>query len=178
MGSNGVTEYLGEVVEVTLSGEGAGYARVLVDGSVRRARLIHTARSIRPGDTVSLTKPGAVWWVKAKATYTEPAQVGGSMGNKPPAANGSSISVDLPPDPPMEPSGNSNNQLYSWANNTSAYLARLSWWQSDVRSAIHRLRNAMNDLADRTNQVRDYAGRAGDLVSPIKDALTDEGIVR
>jgi len=184
--SYGDQTFKGTVTNVSAGGR----VMLVIDGYAREARLYSTVKNVREGDTVDAIKKGGTWYVVANGTWHEPPAVSGSMGSPPPNAttvSGSNIpSLPFPPEPPHNPpSGNTNNQIYAWAERVATYLTNIYGWDIANRTrtieAINRvnsIQSALNTNASRTNAVRDYAGNAGQLVEPVVDALRDERIVQ
>src|SRR5690625_659519 len=184
--SYGDQTFKGTVTNVSAGGR----VMLVIDGYAREARLYSTVKNVREGDTVDAIKKGGTWYVVANGTWHEPPAVSGSMGDPPANAttvSGSNIpSLPLPPEPPHNPpSGNTNNQIYAWAERVATYLTNIYGWDIANRTrtieAINRvnsIQSALNTNASRTNAVRDYAGNAGQLVEPVVDALRDERIVQ
>ena len=188
----GKHEYLGVVETINIGRPGdpqSGTATVTIDDIARKARVLPTARNAKVGDTVIVEKTGKVYRITAKATYEPPPQVSGSMGNPPANAttvSGSNIpSLPLPPAPPYSSVGTTLEWVVEFCNNVRTHLISLETWNmsnrartNDATSGVNTLRTTVNTNASRTNQVRDYASNAGDLVEPVVGVLKDEGLAR
>lgn len=170
-----------------------GSASVRLDaGMTVFARITPAVRNVKVGNRVTLEKtvPGGVWRLVEKNTYDPPPKVSGSMGTKPAnASTASTTTLRTPnsrPEPPNYPSSSSNGDLYFTLNQVVLFLrnANYNWTGSvnnaisDLRSAVSNTRSTLNTNATRLNQTRDYAGTAGDLVTPVVDVLDDQGVLK
>lgn len=183
--------YEGVIQEITLGttpgDPDSGKAIVNIQGVDRKARVNYTARNARVGDKVYCEKPGNVWYVQSKVKFDPPEPVPAPTGSAPQNAatvTGSNIpTLPLPPEPPQNaPSGNTNNQLYAWAERAAAYFRAIYTWDqlnrartNDNSNANNALRPAVNTNASRTNAVRDYAAGDRAAVTALRDISIKEG---
>ncbi|UNX54074.1 hypothetical protein MF406_14145 [Georgenia sp. TF02-10] len=175
---------------------------VVVDGHARNARLRSTAKAVRDGDTVELVKTGGVWEVTANLSWHEPPAVTAEMGPKPSKATVPSGTLPSAPSDPVfaQPSGpndrgNAGSVTLTAINDNRADIRALNNHVRHIHSNVKANNQAIRGLIDLVGQLRtevtklrgaasaansaiDYAATAGDVVTPIKDALAAENIVR
>lgn len=194
-----------DVVPRHPNGDLMGHIYVLVDDVQRHAYLPSSFKAVQEGDTVTLEK-SSMWKVVAVHTYHPPPKVTASMGTPPSAATtvsgtASKVSTDwnvaAPPAAPSDPSGNSNNQLYTRLIAVTSHLRRLESWLdnqiafrlknrmpaiaaavNDHATQLTSTQQALNSNASKLNQAVDYAGTASDAIGGVVGALKKENIVK
>lgn len=169
----------------------SGRLRVAIDGESKPATLYATAKNVHAGDRVQVAnRSGGGWWVIENLSWHQPPESPAPSTTTPRSAStASTASITAPrptPNVPAYPSGNSNNQLYSWAVNVSAFiqsdlfnwLSRAGTSMDDMRSVLLSTRSATNVNATRQNQARDLAVSTRDSVVGLREGAIQDRIVR